>query len=81
MLATPRGFEPLACPLGGGRSIQLSYGADGALLRVLRAVSRDDVRIVNLQAERLDSQSEPSVPLKPGILMYGHSVPLERPRF
>ena len=27
-LATPAGFEPATCPLGGGCSIQLSHGAD-----------------------------------------------------
>ena len=26
-LATPAGFEPATCPLGGGCSIQLSHGA------------------------------------------------------
>ena len=25
-LATPAGFEPATCPLGGGCSIQLSHG-------------------------------------------------------
>ena len=27
VLATPAGFEPATCPLGGGCSIQLSHGA------------------------------------------------------
>ena len=26
-MATPAGFEPATCPLGGGCSIQLSHGA------------------------------------------------------
>ena len=25
-MARPRGFEPLTCPLGGGRAIQLCHG-------------------------------------------------------
>ena len=28
VLATPAGFEPATCPLGGGCSIQLSHGAE-----------------------------------------------------
>ena len=31
-LATPAGFEPATCPLGGGCSIQLSHRALGACL-------------------------------------------------
>ena len=30
VLATPAGFEPATCPLGGGCSIQLSHGALGS---------------------------------------------------
>jgi hypothetical protein len=32
-MATPAGFEPATCPLGGGCSIQLSHGANTAVLR------------------------------------------------
>ena len=32
VLATPAGFEPATCPLGGGCSIQLSHGAARRLL-------------------------------------------------
>ena len=40
-LATPAGFEPATCPLGGGCSILLSHGAARALFSaMIRACHR-----------------------------------------
>ncbi len=36
-MATPAGFEPATCPLGGGCSIQLSHGAASPVLSVSQA--------------------------------------------
>ena len=35
VLATPAGFEPATCPLGGGCSILLSHGAARALFSAM----------------------------------------------
>ena len=37
-LVTPSGFEPLTCRLGGGCSIQLSYGAIECHLEMMQRV-------------------------------------------
>ena len=47
-MATPAGFEPATCPLGGGCSIQLSHGAVQLhLARVSFGVTRINVVLCN----------------------------------
>ena len=48
LMATPAGFEPATCPLGGGCSIQLSHGAVQLhLARVSFGVTRINVVLYN----------------------------------
>lgn len=73
-MATPAGFEPATCPLGGGCSIQLSHGAVSLVYRLKEPIamlsskisyhSDSDLVFVNAKKRRLSyNRIDPTVAL------------------
>ena len=53
-MASPTGVEPVACPLGGDRSIQLSYGDLAQMIRE-GSVRREEIWLDRIEKHKTHS--------------------------